>query len=97
MGKSDREKRGVTQLQNIKRHKAFIFLSIGIALLAYSLLGMNSFMISARAILMLGSVGQPGSVVSDRIMATIFLAFLFIAGLGLVVVSIKGIVESYKK
>jgi hypothetical protein len=97
MGTSDREKRGVIQVQNIKRLKAFVFLSIGAALLAYSLLGMNSLMISVRAVLMMGSVGQPGSVVSDRIMATIFLAVLFIAGLGLVVVSIKGIAESYKK
>jgi len=84
-------------VQNIKRLKAFIFLSIGIALLLYSLLAMNSLMISARAVLMMGSVGQPGSVVSDRIIATSFLLFLFIAGLGLIVVSIKGIVESYKK
>lgn len=84
-------------MQNIKRLKAFVFLSIGIVLLAYSLLAMNSLMISARAVLMMGSAGQPGSVVSDRIMATIFLVFLFIAGLGLTAVSIKGIVESYKK
>ena len=84
-------------MQNMKRLKAFVFLSIGIALLAYSLLAMNSLMISARAVLMLGSVGQPGSVVSDRIRATIFLFFIFIAGLGLVVISIKGIVGSYKK
>jgi hypothetical protein len=97
MGKSDREERGVTQVQNIKRLKAFVFLSVGIALLAYSLLAMNSLMISARAVLMMGSVGQPGRIVSDRIMATVFLSVLFIAGLGLVAVSIKGIVGSYKK
>lgn len=97
MGKSYREKRGVIQVQNIERLKAFIFLSIGIILLAYSLLAMNSLMISARAVLMMGSVGQPGSVVSDRIIATIFLSILFIAGLGLVFVSIKGIIGSYKK
>ena len=84
-------------MQNIKRLKAFVFLSIGIALLAYSLLAINSLTVSARAVLMMGSVGQSGSVVSDRIIATIFLAFLLIAGLGLIVVSIKGIVQSYKK
>jgi hypothetical protein len=97
MGTSDREKRGVIQVQNMKRLKAFVFLSIGVILLAYSLLAMNSLMISARAVLMMGSVGQSGSVVSNRIMAAIFLVILFIAGLGVIVVSIKDIVEAYKK
>jgi hypothetical protein len=98
MGKSDREKRGVIQVQNINRLKAFIFLSIGIALLAYSLLAVNSFNISARAVLMMGSVMQPGgSAASDRIIVAIFLLLLFITGLGLVGVSVKTLMDSRRK
>ena len=84
-------------MENIKRLKAFLFLSIGAALLAYSLLAMSSLMDSARAILMMGSVAQPGTVVSDRNIATIFLLLIFIAGLVLVGISIKEIIEFYKK
>ena len=84
-------------MENIKRLKAFLFLSIGIILLAYALLAMSNLMDSARAILMMGSVFQPGTVVSDRNIATIFLLLIFIAGLGLVGISIKGIIGSYKK
>jgi hypothetical protein len=88
----------VIQVRNIKRLRAFVFLSIGIILLAYALLAMSSLMSSARALLIMGSAMQPGSsVISSRIIATGFLLFLFLAGTGIVVVSIKSIVESYKK
>jgi hypothetical protein len=97
MGKSDREERGVIRVRSIKKIKALIFLSLGIALLAYALLAINSLMISARAVLMMGSVAQPGSAVSNRVIAAVFLVFLFVAGLVSIVVSIKSIVESYKE
>lgn len=75
-----------------------LYLVIGIALLAYSLLAMSSLMGSLRAVLMMGSVMQPGSgVVPGRIIAAVFLLFLFLAGAGLVVVSIRGIVKSYNE
>ena len=84
-------------MKNIKRLQAFLFLSIGIALSAYSLLAMSDFMRSERAVLMMGSSYQPSSVVPDRIIATVLLLFLLTAGAGLIGVSIKGIIGSYKK
>jgi len=81
----------------MKRLTAFIFLSIGIALLAYSLLALGSFMSSSRAVLMMGSVMQLGGVMSNRTIASVFLIFLFVAGLGLVGISVKDIIESFKR
>ena len=84
-------------MKNLKRLQAFLFLSIGIALSAYSLLAMGDFIRSARAILMMGASYQPSSIVPDRIIATILLLSFLAAGVGLIIVSIKGIIESYKK
>jgi hypothetical protein len=82
-------------VHNIKRLMAFIFLSIGIVFLVYSVLALSSLMSSSRAVLMLGSVIQPGGVMSDRATASVFLILLSVAGLGLVGVSVKWIIGSF--
>ena len=83
--------------KNLKRLQSLLFLSIGIALSAYALIAIGDLMASARAVLMLGSRYQPGSIVPDRIIATMFLLFLITVGAGLIVTSIRGIIGSYKK
>lgn len=84
-------------MDNIKRLRAFVLLSIGIAILAYSILAIASLMSSSRAVIMMGSVMQPDGAVSERRMVAAFLLLLNAAGLALVGMSIKMFVDAYKK
>jgi len=81
----------------MKRLQALMLLSIGIAISAYSLLAINSLRSSARAVLMMGSVMQPGSVVSDRNIATAFLLFLLAVGVALMIISIRKMIGLRKE
>ena len=82
---------------SIQRLKAFIVLSIGVALSAYALFITMDFMASARSILLLGSKFQTSSVVPDRIITALFLVFLGMAGVALIITAIKMIMRTFKK
>ena len=82
---------------SIQRLKAFIVLSIGVALSAYALFMTMNFMASARSVLMLGSKFEGGRVVPDRIIAALFLVFLGMAGVALIITAIKMIMRTFKK
>ena len=84
-------------MAKMKRLQALMLLSIGIAISAYSLLAINSLRSSARAVLMMGSVMQPGSVVSDRNIATAFLLFLLAVGVALMIISIRKMIGLRKE
>ena len=79
------------------RVKAVLLLCVGIGVSAYALLAMDSFMRTARSILMMGSKLQPGGAVIQSAFAVLFLICLFIAGAVLIIRSIKVIVASRTK
>jgi hypothetical protein len=84
-------------MKNTGIPRALLLIFIGFALSAYSLLAMNSFLRTARPVLMMGSNMQPGGAMVQSIGAIVFLAVLLIAGAILILISIKRIIASFKK
>ena len=77
--------------------RAILMICAGLALSAYSLLAMSSFLRTARPVLMMGSRIQPDGAMVQSIAAVIFLAALFIAGAVLVLLSVKNLIKSFKQ
>ena len=79
------------------RVKALLLLCVGAGVLVYALLAMNSFMITARSVLVMGSKLQPGGAVIQSAIAVLFLMGLFALGIVLIISSVRHIIASFKK
>ena len=79
------------------RVKALLLLCVGIGVSAYALLAMDSFMRTARSVLVMGSKLQPGGAVIQSAFAVLFLICLFVIGAVLIIRSIRAIAASRKK
>ncbi len=79
------------------RVKALLLFCVGAGVSVYALLAMDSFMRTARSVLMMGSKLQPGGAVIQSAFAVLFLICLFIVGAALIVSSVRHIIASLKK
>jgi len=79
------------------RVKALLLLCVGIGVSAYALLAMDSFMRTARSVLVMGSKLQPGGAVIQSAVAVLFLVFLLTIGAVLIIRSVRIIVASRTK
>jgi hypothetical protein len=82
-----------------RRHRFLsgIFLVIGAVMCASSIVLGADFMRAAQAIVMMGSQLKPDGVMVESIFIVIFFLLLFSIGAGLVVVSARNLIKSFKK
>lgn len=77
--------------------RALLLIAVGSALSVYSLLAMQSFIRTARPVIMMGSNIQPGGAMVQSTAVIIFLIALFAAGAVLILYSVKKLIRSLKK
>lgn len=82
-----------------RRHRFLsgIFLVIGTVLCASSLVLGADFLRAAQEIIMLGSIIQPGGVITESLFIVLFFIVLFGAGLSLIILSVGNLRKSFKK
>ena len=84
-------------MRKIYKLQAFLLLAIGIAISAFPIILMNDFIRVARPIILMGSRLQPNSAVTESVIATVLLLFLFLVGAALIVIAVKRILKTSKK
>lgn len=84
-------------MKKIYKLQAFLLLAIGVAISAFPIILMNDFIRVAQPIMLMGSRLQPNSAITESIIATVLLLFLFLVGATLIVISIKRIIKFPKK